>query len=90
MSDRCIVQKKINELVQNYRESILPQVVREWDVLSSEEQGKVSRMNDLFCGLHFIVGLADQVEAALKVWDKLLYEHEKVGSIKHGGYSKGE
>ena len=84
------MNEKFNELVRNYRESILPQVVQEWDVLSSEEQGKVSRMNDLFCGLHFIVGLVDQAETALKVWDKLLYGDEKVGSIKHGGYSKGE
>ena len=49
-----------------------------------------ARKSVLLCGLHFIVGLADQGEAALKVWDKLLYEDEKVGSIKHGGHSKGE
>ena len=90
MSDRCVVQKRFNELVRNYREAILPQVVEEWEGLSKEEQDKMSRMNDLFCGLHFIVGLADQAEAALKVWDRLLYGDEKVGSIKHGGYSKGE
>lgn len=43
-------------------------------------------MNDLFCGLHYIVGLADQAGGALKVWDKLLYDDAKVGSLSQGGY----
>ena len=47
-------------------------------------------MNDLFCGLHYIVGLADQAEEALKVWDKLLYDDAMVRSLSQGGYSKGE
>ena len=55
-----------------------------WDIL--DEKSKVSRMNDIFCGLHFIVGLADQAEEALRVWDKLLYDDTKVGSLSQGGY----
>ena len=47
-------------------------------------------MYDLFCGLHYIVGLADKAEAALKVWDKLLYDDTRVGSLCHEGYNKGE
>ncbi|CAB3978959.1 Hypothetical predicted protein [Paramuricea clavata] len=90
MSDRCIVQKKFNEILQKYRQSILPEVVEEWDILDDDEKSKVERMNDLFCGLHYIVGLADQAEEALKIWDKLLYDNTKVGSLCQGGYSKGE
>jgi hypothetical protein len=89
MSDRCIVQKKFNEILQTYRHSILPEVVEEWDILDEDEKSKVSRMNDIFCGLHFIVGLADQAEEALRVWDKLLYYDTKVGSLSQGEYSKG-
>ena len=65
MSDRCIVQKKFNEILQWYRQSILPDVVDEWKSFSDDEKAKISRMNDLFCGLHYIVGLADQAEGAL-------------------------
>lgn len=44
-----------------------------------------------FCGLHYIVGMADQAEAALKVYDKLLFGEVKVGSVRSNrGYSKGE
>jgi hypothetical protein len=52
MSDRCIVQNKFNEILQTYRQSILPEVVEEWDIMDDDEKSKVSRMNDLFCGLH--------------------------------------
>ena len=90
MSDRCIVQKKFNEILQTYRQSILPEVVEEWDILDDDERSKVTRMNDLFCGLHYIVGLADQAEEALKVWDKLLHDDAKVDSLSQGRYSKGE
>ena len=43
-----------------------------------------------FCGLHFLVGLADQTEIALKAWDKLLYDDRPIGSLANDGYSKGE
>ena len=63
MSDHCIVQKKFNEILQTYRQSILPEVFKEWDIImDNDEKSKMSRMNDLFCGLHYIVGLADQAE----------------------------
>ena len=35
----------------------------------------------------YAAGLADQAEAALKVWDDALYEGEAVGSVSHGEYS---
>ena len=50
----------------------------------------MTNVNEFFCGLHFLVGLADQAEATLKVWEGLLYGKEKVGSIANGGYFNGE
>ena len=40
--------------------------------------------------MHFVVGLADQSETALKTWDHLRFDGALVGSLAHGGYSKGE
>ena len=38
-----------------------------------------------------MVGLADQAEACLKVWEGLLFpNNKKVGSLANGGYSNGE
>ena len=40
--------------------------------------------------LHFLLGLADQTEDCLKVWENILYNGQNIGSLAHGGYSNGE
>ena len=90
MSDRCTTQKKFNRMFSEYRNSIVPDITENWAQLSQNERDKLSKVNEFFCGLHFIVGLADQSEACLKVWEGLLHGNEKVGTLAHGGYSNGE
>ena len=90
MSDRCAVQKKFNNLFIKLRKEYLPDVVRNWSNLSNVEQESFGKVNEFFCGLHFLVGLADQAEACIKVWENILYNGENVGSLAHGGYSNGE
>ena len=90
MSDRHIVQKKFNSVFQDYRASVLPNVVENWDAMNEDMQRNFIKVNNFFCGLHFLVGLADQTEASLKAWDRLLYDDRPVGSLANGGYSKGE
>ena len=48
------------------------------------------KVNDFFCDLHFLVGLADQTETSLKTWNRLLYGDRPVISLANAGYSKGE
>jgi len=84
MSDRHIVQKKFNTIFQEYRCSVLPHVVTGWKNLNALMKEKISKVNDFFCGMHFVVGLADQTEVALKVWDKLLYDDSPVGFLANG------
>ena len=90
MSDRHIVQKKFNAVFQNYCAPGLPTLFENWDTLSENIQENFIKVNDSFWGLHFLVGLADQTEIALKAWDKLLYDDRPIGSLANGGYSKGE
>ena len=92
MSDRHVVQKKFNTLLQEYRCKILPEIVEDWSSLPAEEKEKMKVINSLFCGLHYVVGLADQSESALKVFDKLLYQDTPVGSLVAGGsgYNNGD
>ena len=45
---------------------------------------KILNVNEFYCGLHFLVGMADQAEACFKDGNNI------VGSLKHGGYSNGE
>lgn len=82
MSDRHVVQKAFNKLLSDCRTTVMPSVI--------DEKVQMSTLNEFFCGLHFVVGLADQAKAAFKVWDKILYGDQPVGSLSHGGYSKSE
>ena len=91
MSDRCNAQKRFNELFTDFRSSVLPDIISNWNDLSLEEQEKFKIVNDFYCGLHFLVALGDQAEGALKVWENHLIEDmKKVGSLNHGGYSRGD
>ena len=94
MSDRCATQKKFNNLFVEYRKQIVPLALKDqgWENLSQEQQKKILNVNEFYCGLHFLVGMADQAEACLKVWEGILFKDDNniVGSLKHGGDSNGE
>ena len=89
MSDRCNTRKKIDKLFVEFRKNILKHTIN-FDGLSQMEQEKIVEVNQFFCGLHYLVGLFDQAEACLKIWESIIHKDRKVGSIAHGGYSNGE
>ena len=80
MSDRCIVQKKFNSLLEEYRAEVLPRVVENWAGLGVDEQASVMHMNNFFCGLHYIVGLADHAIFALHEWEKVHFPSKEYGA----------
>ena len=91
MSDRCYTQKKFNKLLIDYRNTVLPKVKSNWELLSESEKTKHLNVNEYFCGLHFIVALADTAEARLKLWEGIVFsDPKKVGSLNHGSYSNAE
>ena len=60
-----------------YRISLLNRlgiVVPGWDKMSQDEKHVLTRMNNFYCGLHFIVGLADAAESVLKAWESTICE----------------
>ena len=48
MSDRHIVQKKFNSVFQDYRASVLPNVVENWDAMNEDIQSNFIKVNDFF------------------------------------------
>ena len=68
MSDRHIVQKNFNCLLEEYRAMILPEVITSWHDLSIEEQNSMSSLNNFFCGLHLLIGMADTTASTLLQW----------------------
>ena len=71
MSDRHIVQKTFNDLLRQYRAQVLPAVVTGWRDISDDDKQAMSSMHNLFCGMHYVVNMAETVSEALKLYEKL-------------------
>lgn len=69
ISDRHAAEKLFNDLLCDYRAGVLPKAIENWSEMTETEQNQFIRMNNFFCGLHFIVGLADTAEESLKLWE---------------------
>ena len=71
MSDRHVVEKNFNQLLEEYRDQVLPDVIQGWTELTPDQQASISKMNNFFCGLHFLVALADAASATLQQWESI-------------------
>lgn len=80
MSDRHVVEKNFNELLEAYRAKVLPGVIEGWNDLTSDQQASLSKMNNFFCGLHFLVALADAAAATLQQWESLHSDENECSS----------
>lgn len=90
MSDRHSAEKLFNEMLHDYRKEILPDVIENWQDLSDDERDQMTRMNNFFCGLHFLVGLAECTEETIKIWEASALENaESSQSTASVGGSSG-
>ena len=69
MSDRHAAEKLFSQLLEDYRKDILPDVTENWPQMSEIERDQLTSMNNFFCGLHYLVGLADSADEVLKKWE---------------------
>ena len=74
MSDRHIVEKSFNTLLENYRLEVLPSVIDNWEQLSQDERTNICSLNSFFCGMHLVVGMADTAAETVKEWENLHFE----------------
>lgn len=46
MSNRHVVEKNFNEMLESYHSKVLPTAVEDWDALSEIEKAQIQRMNN--------------------------------------------
>ena len=90
MSDRHIVEKYFNSLLEEYRLQVLPIVIDNWVDLNVEEQQSISTLNNFFCGLHLLVGMADTASSTLLQWELSHFEGSVGAATLFGGVKKSE
>ena len=74
MSDRHVVEKKFNDVLEDNRRDILPTVIDTWEQMTPEEQGSISTLNNFFCGMHVAVGMADAASSVLLRWESMHFD----------------
>ena len=65
MSDRHSAEKLFARTLSEYRANILPDIISEWSNLTEDEMQQLTRMNNFYCGHHFVVRLADAVRLSI-------------------------
>jgi len=59
MSDRHAAEKLFSQFLQEYRKDMLPDFVSGWNKMSQDRKNVLTRMNNFYCGLYFIVELVN-------------------------------
>ena len=90
MTDRCIVNKKFVELLEQWRKEALPKVMEHWDTLSDSVKDNMTIVNDLYCGKHLILNFQEYAGVALNEWEKVEVNGEKLGREKFLNWSRKE
>ena len=89
ISDQASVNKRLNVLLKSWREELLPLVIEGYHQMGPDQKAQHAAMNNFWCGLHFLVGLSEQSNKTLAVWEELLHGGRVLGSPSlPGGYSK--
>ncbi len=70
MSDRASSQKLFNSLLADYREGILPSVTENWEDLTENEKRSIAQMHNFYCGMHFVVNMAEHTAETLKLVER--------------------
>lgn len=82
MSDRTSTENFFNKLLQQYKQKIFPNIQLNFNNLTRNEQQLCSQINNFYCGLHLLIGIADVCEAALKKFETEYLDGKVVGSAQ--------
>ncbi|KAI8510938.1 hypothetical protein Bbelb_118540 [Branchiostoma belcheri] len=77
MGDGAASQKHFNQLLQTYRQDILPEVIENWEMLEESVQQDLITMNHMYCQLHALIGFATYSDEALRELEDLWRVQEK-------------
>jgi hypothetical protein len=74
MSDRAASEKHFHDLLETYRQQILPLVYSNWDELSLSERNSRTKLNNFYCGLHLLVNFAELAGHVVNEYEKCVLD----------------
>ena len=76
MSDRACKEKIFGELLQDYKEGILPEVVQEWDQLSNEVYESISQKHHFYCVMHVLAHFVENDNATINIAEQAHFDEK--------------
>ena len=71
MTDRCGTNACVDDLLVKWRDELAPMFFDNFEHLSHEARKKLTHLNRFKCHLHFLVGMADEANVALREFERL-------------------
>lgn len=73
-------RKALHNLLEEYRSTILPNVIYNWTDLDETEKKLCSKLNNFFCGLHLLVDMVDSCETSITKFEMEFNDGKNIGS----------
>ena len=77
MSDQGATNPVFNRQLLEYKQSIMPYVVENWDTIDQSLKSEMCNISSFFCKMHIFVNMASEVDKCLAV----LYHHRISGHL---------
>ncbi|VDI71580.1 E1A/CREB-binding protein [Mytilus galloprovincialis] len=69
MSDQGAANPLFNQQLKEFKESLLPDIVENWENLDINTQTEMAKMSSFFCKMHIFVNMASEVDKCLQVFE---------------------
>jgi len=76
MSDSASTEVKFNELLEDFRSTILPFTVENYDNLDDAGRASLNKLLNFFCGLHSLIHFAETSNVSMLKVEKELFVGE--------------
>ncbi|WAR29909.1 hypothetical protein MAR_003477 [Mya arenaria] len=70
MSDQGAINPIFNKQLQELRESLMPDIVENWDTYSHDTKPELCKLSNYFCKMHVFVNMANKVDKCMNVFEK--------------------
>ncbi|CAC5414940.1 unnamed protein product [Mytilus coruscus] len=69
MSDQGAANPLFNQQLKEFKESLLPDIVENWENLDNNTQAEIAKMSSFFCKMHISVNMASEVDKCLQLFE---------------------
>ena len=76
MTDKHIVETKLGQMITEYKESVLPNVISNWNAISEEQKEHITTVHKFHCALNALANIETVCEDSIKTWEQVNLLHQ--------------